>query len=362
MKNNKKMMSLFLFVIFVSCGNDHNTAGAVIDTSTINAQVQGRSVASLYGEWLTLEDDVGVVDSIQIKEDGSLFLEYEPNNGLRLITDSLSYFAYRIIPTDTIRPSASLRFLFPSHSEWNSQNPPQIIGWEPSLVWSEIHQVWAIDSLPAGRHLIRWKTESQTYQADLVLNEMANRFEPHQMTAPIQAGSLRPKDCGWGLIENDSEIPAGLACPHTESDAFNKSGISSADLFVWTDSLLRFQLVTLINEGITKNPYSKLMLEFDPNETPYDLNQYDSVTISMNLLHGDYLDVRLAQKNIPVGHWYYYQFEGLGKQKYTMPLDTTLLALNKTSLLDLSQIFGLEFRNGRTGRVVLAEVYSIKFH
>lgn len=361
MKPFKNIMRVFA-VIFVSCGNNENTAGAVIDTSTINAQVQGRSVASLYGEWLTVEDDAGVVDSIQIKEDGSLYIEYEPNNGLRLITDSLSYFAYRIIPTDTIRPSASLRFLFPFHEEWNNQNPPQIIGWEPPLTWSEVHNVWTIDSLPAGRHLIRWTKETQTYQADLILNEMANRFEPHQMTASIPAGSLRPKNCGWGPILENIEIPAGWACPHTESDAFNKSGISSADLFVWTDSVLRFQLVTLMNDGMTKNPYSKLMLEFDSKETSYELNNYDSVTINMNLLEGDCMEVRLAQKNIPVGHWYYYQFEGLGKGKYTMPLDTSLLALNKTSQLDLSQIFGLEFRNAQTGRAILAEVYSIRFH
>lgn len=351
-----------LLIGMSSCGGNTDTAGAVIDTSTLNAKVQGRSVAQLEGSWIRVEDNAGVVDSVQIVGGGSLVVEYEPHQSLRLLTDSLMYFAYRIIPTDTIRPSAPLRFLFPTHEAWDSLHAPQIIGWDAQLSWNVIHQVWGTDSLPAGRHLIRWLENGMYYQADLVLTEMANRFENHQTTEPIVPGSLRPKDCGFAAFEIGVPQNAGQGCPHTESDAFNKQGVSSADLIYWSDSVLRFQLVTLSNGAITNNPYSKLMLEFDPDEKVFDLTGFDSLTIEMNLYEGDTVQVRLAQKGLTVGHWYYTSFGGKGHGEYTMPLDTTLNSLNQSATLRLSTIFGLEFRNARSGRAILGEVYSLRFH
>lgn len=344
------------------CGKNSDTAGAVIDTSTWNTQVQGRDVASLKGQWMRIEDSRGVVDSVQIDGGGALVVEYEPDQSLRLDAEALSYFAYRIIPTDTIRPSAPLRFLFPAHEAWDSLHPPQVVGWNAQLHWSRLHVVWMTDSLPAGRHLIRWSENGDFYQADLVLTEMANRFENHQATAPIAAGSLRPKDCGFASFVRNVIQGAGLGCPHTESDAFNHSGVSSADLLAWNDSLLRFQLVSLSNGGLTGNPYSKLMLEFGPNEETFDLASFDSLTVVMDLAEGDTLQVRLAQKNLAVGHWFYRDFGGRGYQEYSMPLDTNLRALNQTDTLKLDAIFGLEFRNARSGRAILGEVRSLRFH
>lgn len=343
-----------------SCG-DPSTAGAVIDTSTLNAEVQGRSVSRLSGQWFIVKDSSGHVDSVQVSDEGLIDVLYTPSqSSIALQTDSLSYFAYRILSTDTIRPSAPLRYLFPAYVTWDSLHSPWIVGHE-SLQWNSTHGVWFAEDLAPGRYWVQWIENGDTLATDLVIHEMANRYELHQMSASINSGSIRPVDCGFQDWNSASLQWAGLGCPHTESDGFNRNGLSTADLRVWSDTLLNFQIITLSNLGVTVNPYSKMLLEFGPNEEAFDVSDYDTLVLHMDLPMGDSLHVRLAQKDQNVARWYTATLVGLGDQEYAIALDSTRLSVNYVNALplDLAQIFGLEFRNSWPGRVVDAKLKRV---
>lgn len=361
----KSVLSAFFAVLgmatFWSCG-DKSTAGAVIDTNTLTAQIQGRSVLQIAGQWFIIHDQNGAIDSVAINTQGQIDVQYSVQNSLVLHTDSIQYFAYKIIATDTIRPSAPLRFLLPAYAAWDSTQQPWITHSDP-LEWNSTHKVWYAPSIAPGRHLVQWLSHADTLSADLIIHEMANRFELHQMSPSIQSGSIRPLNCGFQNWVAKPSQKAGLACPHTESDAFNRQGISNADLHEWSDSVLRFTLTTLSNAELTPNPYSKMLLEFGPNEEPFDMSSFDTLVLHMNLPLGDSLHVRFAQSNQSVARWFSAALNGKGLTKYVIPLDTANLFNYYTKPLpfDLTQIFGLEFRNNVPGRIVNAQIYNVEW-
>jgi hypothetical protein len=332
---------VLICVSVLSCGKT-NTAGAGIDTSTVALSVDSRSVVQASSMRVLVRDEGGqIVDSIYVPHH-DFTLELGADYGIEISSDSLFYAAYRVVPTDPIRLSAPLRFFLPEYSEWGQSSAPMIVG-QAALQWDSTHAVWYSDSLIAGRHKVTWGVNN--LQADLVVNEQASYFERDTGMVP-NAGSLRPRNCGFAPWQAGVMQAAGKGCPHVESDSFNRGGSSFAKLSTWKDSILAATLHTATQPVAAANPYSKLLLEFNDLEEPVDLSSFIAVHIDMEIPNGQAIMVRLAQSEQSIAQWYGFELIGTGRAVYTMPLHPDSLSVSvQAKPLQMANIFGLEFRN-----------------
>jgi len=345
----------------ISCSNE-KVAGAGIDTSTIEFKVSGRFSEDLQGAWFIIRDSSGsVVDSVQMDDSGNLPILVEEEYAMELNSSSGSYFAYKLVPGDTILPGAPMRFWFPAYSHWSELNPPELIGYGVAR-WDSVRQLHVLDSVVPGRHLVRWSHSANVFEADLVISELASRFETPDSIPAIPAGSIRPRGCAFAPFEASEDQNAGLGCPHAESDAFSHEGESLGRLLEWSDTLIHASLVTATKPDDTDSVYSKLLLEFDEDASDYDLSEFTMLWLTMNLKEGDSLRVRLAQSDLRIGRWFYADIAGEGLSQYGVPISSLLLqSTEPPDSLNLQRIFGLELRNTVSQQVVDFKLYSLRF-